>query len=34
MVVLDTYSVHKSKAVEDAWLQLKAAHVHLVYLPA
>lgn len=34
IVVLDNYSVHKSKAVEDAWMQLKAANVHLVYLPA
>ncbi len=34
MVVLDNYSVHKSQVVEEAWVQLEAANVHLVYLPA
>ncbi len=34
MVVLDNYSVHKSQVVEAAVVQLAAAEVHLVYLPA
>ena len=34
MVVLDNYSVHKSQVVEDAVGDLRAADVHLVYLPA
>lgn len=34
MVVLDNYSVHKSQVVADAVVQLEAADVHLVYLPA
>jgi putative transposase len=34
MVVLDNYSVHKSQVVAEAVVQLEAADVHLVYLPA
>ena len=34
MVVLDNYSVHKSKVGDDALGELKAAGVHLVYLPS
>ncbi len=34
MVVLDNYSVHKSQVVKEAVVQLAAADVHLVYLPA
>ncbi len=34
MVVLDNYAVHKSRVVEEAWAQLEAASVQLVYLPA
>lgn len=32
MIVLDTYSVHKSQVVAQALVQLAAAEVHLVYL--
>ena len=34
MVVLDNYSVHKSEVVQAATEELKAAGVHLEYLPA
>ena len=34
MVVVDNYSVHKSERVRWERLELKAADVHLVYLPA
>ena len=34
MVVLDNYSVHKSEVVEAAKEELKAAGVHLEYLPS
>jgi hypothetical protein len=34
VIVLDNYSIHKSRAVEDARPLLVAADIHLVYLPA
>jgi putative transposase len=34
MVVLDNYSVHTSKVVDEATGELEAAGVHLVYLPS
>ncbi|MDQ5852923.1 MAG: transposase [Chloroflexota bacterium] len=34
LVILDNYSVHTSKTVEETRPQLEAAGVHLVYLPA
>jgi putative transposase len=34
MVVLDNYSVHKSLVMEEAKAELKAAGVHLEYLPS
>lgn len=34
MVVLDNYSVHKSKVVDQAVVELEGAGVHLVYLPS
>ena len=34
MVVLDKYSVHTSKVVDEAQRELAAVGVHLVYLPS